>query len=153
MTWNIYSFIKQIKLTYSTRIFCNLIMGRWRWWLHLIITVAGVWTTWCQPVPLSKGCSSTQPKDTTLFVNNRDTALSNLRRQVSAERKKFAKTEVQTSTNINAADDRVFAIAQCRKYLSDEDCLACYNAAAVNIIRNCTTGTGARVSYDGCFLR
>ncbi|PNX59112.1 cysteine-rich receptor-like protein kinase 2-like protein, partial [Trifolium pratense] len=40
-----------------------------------------------------------------------------------------------------------------RNYLSNSDCSACFAVAAAQI-RNCSAGSnGARVIYDGCFLR
>ncbi|KAJ7960004.1 Cysteine-rich receptor-like protein kinase [Quillaja saponaria] len=36
--------------------------------------------------------------------------------------------------------------------MSTADCVACFTVAASQI-RNCSTGNGARVIYDGCFLR
>nr|KYP76043.1 Cysteine-rich repeat secretory protein 55 [Cajanus cajan] len=49
--------------------------------------------------------------------------------------------------------DPVYGMFQCRNYLSTADCAACFAAAAAQV-RNCSTGAnGARVIYDGCFLR
>ncbi|KAM3734428.1 hypothetical protein ACB098_10G014100 [Castanea mollissima] len=49
--------------------------------------------------------------------------------------------------------DPVYAMFQCRKYLSMDDCIACFNAATFDIRRYCNASNGARVTYDGCFLR
>ncbi|GMP25645.1 hypothetical protein CsSME_00002406 [Camellia sinensis var. sinensis] len=43
-------------------------------------------------------------------------------------------------------------MVQCRDYLSVADCVSCFDAA-VSQIRNCSAANGARVIYDGCFLR
>lgn len=40
----------------------------------------------------------------------------------------------------------------CRKYMSKADCLSCFDAAVIHI-RTCGGANGARVIYDGCFLR
>lgn len=48
--------------------------------------------------------------------------------------------------------DPAYAMVQCRLYLSPADCLACFDAALARI-RNCSAANGARVIYDGCFLR
>ncbi|KAI9100044.1 hypothetical protein K1719_024262 [Acacia pycnantha] len=45
-----------------------------------------------------------------------------------------------------------YAVFQCRNYLSIKDCLACFDFARVRIYDNCSA-TGARVIYEGCFLR
>ncbi|KAK2386460.1 cysteine-rich receptor protein kinase [Trifolium repens] len=39
-----------------------------------------------------------------------------------------------------------------RNYLSRLDCVGCFNTASTKI-RNCSASNGARVIYDGCFLR
>jgi hypothetical protein len=36
--------------------------------------------------------------------------------------------------------------------MSAADCIACFSAASTQI-RNCSVANGARVVYDGCFLR
>ncbi|CAL5368228.1 unnamed protein product [Camellia sinensis] len=48
--------------------------------------------------------------------------------------------------------DPVYAMVQCMDYLSVADCVSCFDAA-VSQIRNCSAANGARVIYDGCFLR
>ncbi|KAK4369747.1 hypothetical protein RND71_009222 [Anisodus tanguticus] len=40
----------------------------------------------------------------------------------------------------------------CRKYMSKADCVSCFDAAVFHI-RACGSANGARVIYDGCFLR
>ncbi|GLT86264.1 hypothetical protein SLE2022_044120 [Rubroshorea leprosula] len=45
-----------------------------------------------------------------------------------------------------------YAMVQCRNYLSPSDCVACFDAASTKL-RNCSAANGARVIYDGCFLR
>ncbi|XP_074582302.1 cysteine-rich receptor-like protein kinase 2 [Curcuma longa] len=47
---------------------------------------------------------------------------------------------------------QVYALFQCRGYLSTDDCLTCFSAAAVRI-RRCGAANGARAIYDECFLR
>ncbi|KAI9100275.1 hypothetical protein K1719_024493 [Acacia pycnantha] len=47
-----------------------------------------------------------------------------------------------------------YGVFQCRNYLSIKDCLACFDFARVRIYDNCSiAATGARVIYEGCFLR
>ncbi|KAL8532319.1 hypothetical protein ACS0TY_008786 [Phlomoides rotata] len=122
--------------------------GRWTWWLHLIMTVVGV-STWWQPANsdpqinlVDEGCTDVSPINATEFVNNRDASFSELRRQLSEDRR-FA-----TSTTLP-----VYAMVQCRNYMSVPDCLACFDTAVLNRVLNCSTDNGARVTYDGCFLR
>ncbi|KAL8532318.1 hypothetical protein ACS0TY_008786 [Phlomoides rotata] len=123
------------------------------WWLHLIMTVVGV-STWWQPANsdpqinlVGDECSSVSPINATEFVNNRNTSFSDLRRQLSEDRR-FA-----TSTTLPTSSDPVYAMVQCRNYMSVPDCLACFDTAVLNIVLNCSPDNGARVTYDGCFLR
>nr|GMC62459.1 cysteine-rich receptor-like protein kinase 2 [Ipomoea batatas] len=68
---------------------------------------------------------------------------ADLRNQLSSGDKRFA-----TSTQ-----QPVYAMAQCRNYLSTADCVACLDAAVDATARNCSNKTGGRIIYDGCFLR
>lgn len=52
-----------------------------------------------------------------------------------------------------SGSDPVYILFQCRDYMSEADCIACFNNASVQV-RNCSNSAiGARVVYDGCFLR
>ncbi|MBA0690975.1 hypothetical protein Goari_008624 [Gossypium aridum] len=48
--------------------------------------------------------------------------------------------------------DPVYAMVQCRNYMSRNDCISCFSTASSQI-RNCSAANGARVIFDGCFLR
>ncbi|KAL8133859.1 hypothetical protein AgCh_009066 [Apium graveolens] len=72
--------------------------------------------------------------------------MSDLRGQLLNENKHFATAQQARSS------DPVYGMVQCRNYLSSRDCVACFDAA-VSLIRNCSAANGARVIYDGCFLR
>ncbi|GKV22650.1 hypothetical protein SLEP1_g32501 [Rubroshorea leprosula] len=65
--------------------------------------------------------------------------------------------ELVGGNNFATADEApgsspTYAMVQCRNYLSPSDCVACFDAASTNS-RNCSAANGARVIYDGCFLR
>lgn len=47
----------------------------------------------------------------------------------------------------------IYGLFQCRLYLSLPDCLACFDVAAVKILSCSARAYGARVVFDGCFLR
>ncbi|KAL3527425.1 hypothetical protein ACH5RR_012081 [Cinchona calisaya] len=80
------------------------------------------------------------------FFNNLNATFADLKNQLSQENKHFA------IANQSRSSDPVYAMVQCRNYLSTADCVACFNAAVAQI-RNCSAANGARVIYDGCFLR
>ncbi|KOM52782.1 hypothetical protein LR48_Vigan09g144100 [Vigna angularis] len=92
-------------------------------------------------------CSGFIAPNLSNFNKNLNASFADLRDQLSNQRKHFATAQATAGT------DPVYAMFQCRNYLSDTDCAACLSAA-VTKIRNCSAGAnGARVVYDGCFLR
>ncbi|XP_057807228.1 cold-responsive protein kinase 1-like isoform X2 [Salvia miltiorrhiza] len=125
--------------------------SRWSCWLRLIITAAAVSMWWrkanSQPQInlLNKGCSQYNASNAADFFNNLNATFSDLRSQLLSGTL-FATAEQARSS------DPVYAMVQCRNYMTPTDCLACYDAA-VSQIRNCSAANGARVIYDGCFLR
>ncbi|KAF7130804.1 hypothetical protein RHSIM_Rhsim10G0181800 [Rhododendron simsii] len=95
---------------------------------------------------LNKGCSQYNATNLSNFYTNLNDTFSQLRSQLSGVDTKFATGQQAKGS------DPVYAMAQCRDYLSTPDCMACFDAAVV-LILNCTGANGARVIYDGCFLR
>ncbi|XP_020214104.1 cold-responsive protein kinase 1 [Cajanus cajan] len=96
---------------------------------------------------LNKGCSQYNATNLSNFYENLNATLDNLIAQVRKQRKHFAMAQEARGA------DPVYGMFQCRNYLSTADCAACFAAAAAQV-RNCSTGAnGARVIYDGCFLR
>ncbi|RDY00640.1 Cysteine-rich receptor-like protein kinase 3, partial [Mucuna pruriens] len=99
-----------------------------------------------QTLLINIGCSTYNASNLRSFFANINGTFSELRGDVSNESKHF-------STADEARGDVItYALFQCRNYLSRNDCLACFNTASTQI-RNCSAGNGARVIYDGCFLR
>ncbi|XP_073158729.1 cysteine-rich receptor-like protein kinase 2 [Henckelia pumila] len=128
---------------------------RGRWYLRLILTIAAVSTRWWgvgdadpQINLLNRGCSQYNASNIPDFINKLNATFADLRNLLSAAggNTRFATAERPRSS------DPVYAMAQCRNYLSEPDCLACYDAAVAQI-RNCSAANGARVIFDGCFLR
>ena len=95
---------------------------------------------------LNRGCSQYNATNTRNFFNNLNATFADLRNQLSQQNKLFATAQQSRSS------DPVYAMVQCRDYVSSADCVACFNAAVAQI-RNCSAANGARVIYDGCFLR
>ncbi|KAK1372430.1 Cysteine-rich RLK (RECEPTOR-like protein kinase) 34 [Heracleum sosnowskyi] len=62
------------------------------------------------------------------------------------------KTHFATAQQASTANP-VYSLFQCRNYLSTADCVACFDKATVDIREICNLANGARVIYDGCFLR
>ncbi|XP_029126432.1 cold-responsive protein kinase 1-like isoform X2 [Cajanus cajan] len=92
-------------------------------------------------------CSGFTVPNLSNFNQNLNASLADLRAHVRNQSKYFATAQATSGT------DPVYAMFQCRNYLSITDCATCL-AAATAQIRNCSAGSnGARVIYDGCFLR
>ncbi|XP_073106277.1 cysteine-rich receptor-like protein kinase 2 [Elaeis guineensis] len=115
----------------------------------LLLFVA-VWSTVTgdpQANLLDLGCSQYKVSSPSLFFANLNATFADLRANLSASSSSRFATAVQTS-----ASDPVYALFQCRDYLSAADCAACLAIAEFRI-RNCSTANGGRVVFDGCFLR
>ncbi|GLT86263.1 hypothetical protein SLE2022_044110 [Rubroshorea leprosula] len=91
---------------------------------------------------LNFGCSPYKVANFHDFSTNLNATFLKLRKQLVRNNSYFA-------TANQAAG---YAMAQCRNYLSPSGCLACFDAASIRI-RNCSAANGARIFYDGCFLR
>ncbi|KAH7544596.1 hypothetical protein FEM48_Zijuj01G0002500 [Ziziphus jujuba var. spinosa] len=94
---------------------------------------------------LNQGCSRYNAIDTSEFYSNLNATFSDLRAQLTTTTKHFA-----TAQQVKGSDS-VYALVQCRNYLSTPDCTACF-AAAQSKIRNCSAANGARLIYQGCIL-
>ena len=113
--------------------------GIWWWWL-MREAVSDQQTNL-----LIQGCSTYSPPNLSDFYSNLNGTLSDLRSQLSDNRR-FATAQRTRSTGT------VYGLAQCRNYMSTKDCLSCFDTAQSEI-RNCSSVNGARLVYDGCFLR
>ncbi|XP_019185434.1 PREDICTED: cysteine-rich receptor-like protein kinase 2 [Ipomoea nil] len=119
--------------------------GRW-WWFAVVITVVSVSEPALSNPQTNQvgvlGCSPFNYTDVADSMRVLNATFADLRNQLSSGNKRFA-----TSTQ-----QPVYAMAQCRNYLSTADCVACLDAAVV-ATRNCSNKTGGRINFDGCFLR
>ncbi|XP_062096402.1 cold-responsive protein kinase 1-like isoform X2 [Humulus lupulus] len=118
------------------------------YWLWLQVLSLGPISSSADPQTklLNQGCSQYNATDFTDFFANLNATFSDLRAQLRGGDKRFATAQQARGS------DPVYAMAQCRDYLSTADCAACF-AAAEKQIRNCAAANGARVIYDGCLLR
>ncbi|KAM7523887.1 hypothetical protein LguiA_013789 [Lonicera macranthoides] len=122
------------------------------WWLPvaalILLLVYATKPAASQPQTnlLNSGCSQYNATDLSSFFSNLNGTFSDLRSQLSSGNTRFATAQQARNS------DPVYGLAQCRDYLSTVDCLACFDAS-VRQIRNCSAANGARVIYDGCFLR
>ena len=118
--------------------------------LTLTITLLCSWSlTKADPQTrlINKGCSQYNATNLSNFFQNLNATLLDLKSQVGNDSKHFATAQSARGAN------PVYALFQCRNYLSNSDCAACLAVADAQI-RNCSAGSnGARVIYDGCFLR
>ncbi|KAI7733045.1 hypothetical protein M8C21_032210 [Ambrosia artemisiifolia] len=80
------------------------------------------------------------------FIKNRNSTYNELRRRLLSEKVLYARAQALS------AGDSVFAAAQCRNYISVDQCVACVDAGVSKLV-NCTSGNGAYASFDNCFLR
>lgn len=94
---------------------------------------------------LNEGCSNYNVSSVLDFSINLNNSFSDLRSQINGG-KHFATTQ-----RFRGADS-VYAMIQCRDYMSTAECLSCFSVASTKI-RNCSAANGGRVIYDGCFLR
>ncbi|KAK2980776.1 hypothetical protein RJ640_009561 [Escallonia rubra] len=119
-----------------------------RWWrmvaILLFVSVGPVMSD-PQTNLLNRGCSQYNATNLSDFFSNRNATFADLRSQLTNSTNFATAQQARTS-------DPVYAMAQCRNYLATADCVACFDAA-VSLIRNCSAANGARVIYDGCFLR
>ncbi|KAJ4844691.1 hypothetical protein Tsubulata_020666 [Turnera subulata] len=94
---------------------------------------------------LNGGCSLYNVSSFSNFNRNLNATFREIRAEIS-NGKHFVTTEQLSGS------DPVYVMLQCRDYMSAAECRACFDAASVQI-RNCSVALGARVVYDGCFLR
>ncbi|KAI3921077.1 hypothetical protein MKX01_036056 [Papaver californicum] len=97
---------------------------------------------------LGLGCRTWNATRPSAFLSNCKALFSDLREKLSSSNiSRFATAEISIIKS-----DPVYGLSQCRNYLSYTDCLTCFSTAVFHI-RNCSSANGARVTYDGCFLR
>ncbi|XP_028782529.1 cysteine-rich receptor-like protein kinase 2 [Neltuma alba] len=102
---------------------------------------------WCDQDGDGDGSIYWTNNDGSILKGILDETLQDLRAQIQNQNQHF------TTAQAVKANIPIYGLFQCRNYLSIADCLACFDVAAVNI-RNCsTTAYGARLVYEGCFLR
>ncbi|GMY24531.1 cysteine-rich receptor-like protein kinase 2 [Fagus crenata] len=122
--------------------------------MGMVLRVTFIWWLWRlrlgvadpQINLLNSGCSQYNVSDVSNFYTNLNATFSDLRTQLNNNNKNFATAQQVTGS------EPAYAMVQCRNYLSKSDCIACFTTA-VSQIRNCSAANGARVIYDGCFLR
>ncbi|GMI81944.1 cysteine-rich RLK (RECEPTOR-like protein kinase) 2, ALTERED SEED GERMINATION 6, CYSTEINE-RICH RLK2 [Hibiscus trionum] len=98
-----------------------------------------------QTVLLNQGCSQFNVTNLSDFSRNVNSSLTELRGQLE-NGMYFAVAQEATGS------DPVYAMVQCRNYMSTRDCISCFTTASSQI-STCSAANGARVIYDGCFLR
>ncbi|KAK1410563.1 hypothetical protein QVD17_37100 [Tagetes erecta] len=79
---------------------------------------------------------------------NHNLTFNELRTELLSKRVLYARAQA-----LSAGDDSVFAAAQCRNYLSVDQCVSCFDTAVAQLVTNCSWGTSAYISYDNCFVR
>ncbi|KAJ0974320.1 hypothetical protein J5N97_016285 [Dioscorea zingiberensis] len=92
---------------------------------------------------LVHGCSQYNASQPSSFIADLNATFSDLRSKISASPPPLFATTSRP----------VYALFQCRAYLSPSDCLSCLSTAAGYLTSTCGAANGARVIYDGCVLR
>lgn len=116
----------------------------------LLLIFVAVWSTVTgdpQTNLLNLGCSQYKAPSPSLFFANLNATFADLRSNISASPSDRFATAQQSS-----GSSPVYALFQCRDYLSATDCASCLATAELRI-RNCSAANGGRVILDGCFLR
>ncbi|KAI3712705.1 hypothetical protein L1987_71268 [Smallanthus sonchifolius] len=90
-------------------------------------------------------CDRVDPMSPSVFFSNLNATYASLRGQLSRDGVYFARAQ-----NLGDADS-VYGTVQCREYLSAAQCLACFDVG-VSTLARCTSGNGAYVILDDCFL-
>ncbi|KAL4577876.1 hypothetical protein LXL04_013991 [Taraxacum kok-saghyz] len=96
-------------------------------------------------IPIHSFCGSIAPLNPNFF-KNRNATLAEIRTKLLNEGVVYATAQDLT------AGDSVYAAAQCRNYVSRDECVACFDAG-VSILVKCKKGNGAYVVFDNCFIR
>ncbi|KAK1401899.1 Cysteine-rich receptor-like protein kinase 2 [Heracleum sosnowskyi] len=119
-----------------------IVLGRV--FLIFLMNIAGVLSD-PQTKLLKEDCSQfTIATDMSDFLNNFNYTFGDIRTQLSRNSSIHFATAVQMN---------VYGMVQCRNYLSSADCVACLDVAWTQIRRNCPSGDGGHVIFEGCFLR
>lgn len=119
--------------------------GSWWWFAVAIFVVSVSEPALSDPQTYqigNLGCTLHNFTDPPVSIRELNARFADLRYQLSSGNKRFA-----TSTGPG-----IYAMIQCRNYLSTTDCVACFDAAVL-VTRNCTIAVGALIIFDGCSLR
>ncbi|KAD7479175.1 hypothetical protein R6Q59_008018 [Mikania micrantha] len=93
---------------------------------------------------LSSGCIGSG--STSNFIKNRNSTFASMRMTLLSQRVLYARAQDLSD------GDTVFAAAQCRNYLSVDQCVACFDVAIFELAK-CIVGNGAYVFLDECYVR
>ncbi|VFQ75073.1 unnamed protein product [Cuscuta campestris] len=99
-----------------------------------------------QTKQLNKGCRQYNATDATDFSRRLNSSFADLRNQLLLSHRQ------NNNKHFATTGPPVYAMVQCRNYLSAADCVACFDAAVAAIL-SCSSANGGRVIFDGCFLR
>ncbi|KAI3502736.1 hypothetical protein L1887_30999 [Cichorium endivia] len=80
------------------------------------------------------------------FFTNLNSTFASLRKELAGKDVYFARAQ-----NLGNADS-VYGTAQCRRYLSQAQCLSCFDVG-VSTLARCTTRNGGYAIFDDCFIR
>nr|XP_043634450.1 cold-responsive protein kinase 1-like [Erigeron canadensis] len=127
------------------------------WRLATLMVVVAVFISMAEPVTSSQShnrnttlirsyCSFFRGRSEKYFLSNLNTTLSSLRQQLSVNGVRYAIAR----TLLNG--ESVWGLASCRGYVSNTDCVACFDYA-VTQLKVCGTVNGANAYYNDCDVR
>ncbi|GJN20891.1 hypothetical protein PR202_gb08324 [Eleusine coracana subsp. coracana] len=101
-----------------------------------------------QTTLLNRGCSQYNATPAVAFLSALNSTFEQLRANLSAAGGDGFATAAEPRAAAPA-----FGMAQCRPYVTGGDCVACFDAAAARLRRDCGAANGGRVILDGCVVR
>ncbi|KAI3794368.1 hypothetical protein L1987_36998 [Smallanthus sonchifolius] len=93
---------------------------------------------------ISNHCRGSAPSSN--FIKNRNSTFDVMRNQLLSEKVLYSRAQDLSG------GDSVFAAAQCRNYLTVDQCLACFDIAVYELAK-CVVSNGAYVFLDECYVR
>ncbi|XP_023760090.1 cysteine-rich receptor-like protein kinase 2 [Lactuca sativa] len=97
-------------------------------------------------IPIRSFCGRVAVISQSEFSTNLNSTLAALRKDLSVNGSYFSRAQTVGDA------DSVYGTAQCRHYLTTVQCLACFDSG-VSTLAGCTSGNGAYVTLDDCFIR
>ncbi|KAJ3682312.1 hypothetical protein LUZ60_014885 [Juncus effusus] len=113
----------------------------------LLLSISSLSTGDPQTKLLDLACSQYNATSKSAFFSSLNSSIADINASISLSNFSNFATSSQPR-----ATPPIYALLQCRLYLSVHDCASCFSAA-VTLLRSCGAANGARAIFDGCMLR